>query len=98
MAAYGGPVPWWRVVRADGVEDEDGAGQQTTPLAVSHRDPVVGAEAGAERRPDDQAVDAFGAAEAGDGEREVLGDGDDLGVLQAGGQFVERLDARLAHA
>jgi alkylated DNA nucleotide flippase Atl1 len=42
MAAYGGPVPWWRVVRADGSlppSHEDGARQsyleEGTPLRPS---------------------------------------------------------------
>jgi alkylated DNA nucleotide flippase Atl1 len=44
MANYGGPVPWWRVVRADGVQPacHDGAACQEhlaegTPLLTSGR-------------------------------------------------------------
>ena len=44
MASYGGPVPWWRVVRADGslppshgVEAMQGYREEGTPLRASGR-------------------------------------------------------------
>jgi alkylated DNA nucleotide flippase Atl1 len=44
MATYGGPVPWWRVIRADGTLPDCHAGEalelhraEGTPLLVSGR-------------------------------------------------------------
>ena len=58
MAAYGGPVPWWRVVRADGSlppSHEDGARQQLSrgghaAASVGQRRPQAGVLASARAR------------------------------------------------
>lgn len=81
------------------VEDDDGAGEKAGHGAIGDEDSVFLAEARvAEGGEGYDIVDALGGAEAGVGEGEVLGDGQDDGVLHAGGELVEAAHGSGAHA
>src|SRR3954447_14466860 len=89
LGVHDGPV---------GVDDHDRAGEQPGEAALLHPHAVVVAEARPERGGGHDVLDALGAAEAVQRERQVGRDADDRRVVEAGGELVEAADAGSADA
>ena len=80
------------------VEDNDCAGEEPCQRAVCHENAVCLVEPGVtECGKRNDIVDAFRGAEPGVGERKIFGDGQNHGILHAGGKLVELAHGSGAH-